>query len=611
MTKATAPDAGKSSLRQSTAVGPLKKVYDDVADALTSKTQHSVMAAELELDVPPTLELGDLAFRCFALAKKKQSSPAEVANDLASQLSATTYVDHWQAVGPYVNIFLKRQAVADLILKEIQKSPNYGKGNAFAKEKIVLEYVQPNTNKPLHLGHLRNALLGWSTAELLEAQGATVVKTNIVNDRGIHIAKSMLAYERWGKGETPESTGEKGDHFVGRWYVRFEQEVVKEKQAWLSDDPKRTEEDFLAASALMHDAQELLKRWEASDPGVRKLWRTMNDWVLDGFAATYKAIGIDFTKEYFESDIYESGRKLVLNGLKKGVFRKEANGAVVAPLKEKFGLPEKILLRGDGTALYITQDLALAARKKKDYKPKRSMYVVGSEQEMYFRQLFAVLELLGFATMDRLVHLSYGLVFLPEGKMKSREGKVVDADDLLAEMVRLTTEELATRYPDLGDEERASRAKTIALAAIKFHFLMVGRTSPVHFNPKESLSFEGKTGPYLQYSYARASSILAKAGAHALRPAAPAAVEDAEWRVLLGLLNHPRTSGEAAASYNPALLANALIGLAQHFNALYHELPVLKAAEDLRDFRLSLVAAFRQVMQGGLKLLGIEMLEVM
>jgi arginyl-tRNA synthetase len=590
----------------------LQSIRASITTALEQATNGLISRETLVLETPPSPAMGDFAFKTFALAKEQKKNPAEVAKELATTLKPTNLISRCVAAGPYLNIFLDRGVVSESVLASIHSNKGYGRGSAFKKEKIVLEYVQPNTNKPLHLGHLRNALLGSTIARLLETQGASVVLTNIVNDRGIHIAKTLLAYERWGEGTTPTSSGVKGDHFVGNLYVRFEQELAKEKAAWQAKNPKGTDEAFLTESTLMREAQDVLKKWEVGDRAVRALWKKMRTWVLDGFLTTYEAIGIHFQKEYFESEIFEEGRAAIDHGLKKGAFRKEKNGAVVAPLQERHSLPDKVLLRADGTALYITQDLALARQKEKDFHPTRSLYVVGSEQELYFKQLFAILTLLNFPHADKLFHVSYGLVFLPEGKMKSREGKVVDTDDLLKEMEELATTELATRYPDLSVAERSKRAQAIALSAIKFHFLMVGRTSPVHFNPKESLSFEGNTGPYLQYTFARATSILAKTGEPALNvPTAFSEVGDSEWSVLRLLLEYPRILAEAAERYDPAHLCTFLLQLAQAFNAFYHAEPVLEAPAGVRPFRLALVGALRDVLGSGLDLLGIERLGVM
>ena len=615
MTKAVSSDSGGLTVG-GTAGTFLGEILVGVAAALETVSHGTIRSDDLHFDIPPSPEMGDLAVGMFPFAKAAKKSPADFAAELAESLQPTRFVRAWTASGPYLNIALDRAVVSRRVLDDAASQASYGRGSSFENEVVVLEYVQPNTNKPLHLGHLRNAVLALSAASLIEWQGGAVKRVNIVNDRGIHIVKSMLAYERWGNGETPELAKEKGDHFVGRYYVRFEQELAKEKAAWLKNHSDETEDAFLKASELMRDARDLLQRWEQNDADVRALWERMNAWVLAGFHETYAKLGISFVKEYFESDIYNQGKEIILSGLAKGVFVKSENGAVVASLSKTSDLPDKVLLRADGTSLYITQDIALA-HQRLELNPTQLVYVVGSEQELYFKQLFAVLRLLKFPAAEKLVHLSYGLVFLPEGKMKSREGKVVDADDLVAEVEALAEKELRGRYPELyhhgepiGEPER--RKKIIALAAIKFHFLMVGRTSPVHFDPKESLSFEGNTGPYVQYTYARATSILTKAGEPSPKP--PETLPDisaSEWGVIRLLLEYPHVLTESAKRYDPSSLCTYLLNLAQAFNAFYHHDPVLDAQEPARAFRLMLVASLRSVLKSGLAALGVETLEVM
>lgn len=610
MTKAASSDVGGLTVAGSRGT-LLGDILADAAAVFETGTHGALREGELRFDIPPSSEMGDLAVGMFPFAKATQKSPADLATKFASSLRPTSFIRAWKAVGPYVNIMLDRAAVSKRVLEGVRSATQYGQGSSFADEVVVLEYVQPNTNKPLHLGHLRNAVLALSAAGLIEWQGGTVKTVNIVNDRGIHIVKSMLAYERWGNGETPESTKEKGDHLVGRYYVRFEQELAKEKSAWMEGHAGETEEAFLKASVLMRDARDLLQRWEQDDADIRSLWKQMNAWVLAGFQETYDKLGIAFVKEYFESDIYNEGKEIILKGLEQGVFEKADNGAIIAPLSKTSDLPDKVLLRADGTSLYITQDIALA-HQRLEFSPTQLVYVVGSEQDLYFKQLFAVLRLLNFPAAERLIHLSYGLVFLPEGKMKSREGKVVDTDDLLAEVENLAEQELRERYPEQPAEEIQRRKHVIALAAIKFHFLMVGRTSPVHFDPKESLSFEGNTGPYVQYTYARATSILTKAGMPFPKlPETLPDIRDHEWTVIRLLLEYPRVLAVAAQRYDPSALCTYLLGLAQAFNTFYHHDQVLDAPEPARAFRLTLVASLRSVLKSGLARLGIETLEVM
>ncbi len=594
-----------------------------LVDAVVRASGNALHAETIMLDTPPTPALGDFAFRCFGLAAMWKRDVQHVAQDLANALQPTEYIERVQASGPYLNIFLNRTAVARDVLNAIRSDPDaYGTHETASPEIIVLEYISTNTNKPLHIGHLRNGLLGWSVAELLRFQGHEVVKTDIVNDRGIHIVKSMLAYQKWGNGETPQSTGEKPDHFVGRYYVRFDQELKKEEQAWLTEqqiemtklsdrEKAEIEARFRSASSLWREAQAMLRAWEASDADVRALWKQMNAWALEGIEQTYAVMGFDFDVHDYESQVYEKGKAIVEWAVKDGIFRREANGAVAVPLSRTTNLPDKVVMRSDGTALYMTQDLYLANKRFDQFAFNRCLYVIGSEQKLYLQQLFATLKLLKFPAADRLTHLSYGYVSLPEGRMKSREGTVVDADDLIADMINLAKEEILKRAPDLPHKATDDRARSIALAALKFHFLSVSRESDMVFNPAASLSFEGRTGPYLQYAYARAGSIMRKAGDTALPEVPPVVTNDTEWQIIVQLLHFPRVVSEAATNYEPSLLANYLVETAQVFSTFYHDQPVLQAEHDVRATRLAVVQAFRTILKNGLSMLGIGTLEEM
>ncbi len=587
------------------------------------RASGNVLHAEtVAFDVPPRPELGDVAFRCFGLAHLWKKDVNHTARDLANAFRQTEYIERVQAAGPYLNIFLNRQAVATKLLQEIAVQQElYGSAESEKPETIVLEYISGNTNKPLHIGHVRNGLIGWSVAELLRSQGHEVVKTDIVNDRGIHIIQSLLAYQKWGNGKTPDQTGEKPDHFVGRYYVRFDQEYKKEQSAWLQQQNIRldalsyqektaTEMRFRVQSALWKEAQQLLRDWEAGNAQVQTLWKMMNGWAYAGWKSTYDTLGFDFDKHYYESEVYKKGKAIIAAAVEDGTFQKAENGAVFVPLSKHGTLPDKVVLRGDGTGLYMTQDLYLANKRYDEFGFDRCLYVIGSEQKLYMEQLFATLALLKFPAADRLTHLWYGYVSLPEGRMKSREGTVVDADDLIAEMIILTTAELEKRYADLPEVEKQKRARKIALSALKFHFLSVSREADIIFHPEESLSFEGRTGPYLQYAYARAGSIVRKAQDI---PELKTAVitDDAEWQIILHLLHFPRTVQQAAEKYEPAKLANDLVELAQAFSTFYHEQPVLQAKEDIQTTRLAIVLAFQTVIRNGLGMLGIETLEEM
>lgn len=593
-----------------------------LAEAIVRASGNVLHVESITFAVPPKPELGDIAFLCFGLAHLWKKDVNHTARDLVHAFQPTEYIEHVEAAGPYLNIFFHRQAVATALLQEILREQNrYGSTRQEHPQKIVLEYISANTNKPLHLGHVRNGLLGWSVAELLRRQGHEVNKTDIVNDRGVHIMKSLLAYTKWGNGATPESTGTKPDHFVADYYVKFEQAYQKEYQAWLAQEKidlgsmderakDGVEAQFRKISAVLGEAQELLQKWEAGDNNVRSRWEQMNAWAYAGWKTTYDALGFDFDQHYYESQIYEHGKKIVERALADGVFQKAENGAIVVPLSQSSDLPDIVAMRSDGTSLYITQDLYLAGKRFDDYHFDRLLYVVGSEQDVYFQQLVETMKLLTFPAADRLFHMSYGYVSLPEGRMKSREGTVVDADDLLSEVTQLADTEVRRRYPDLAEAERSMRARSIALAALKFHFLLVGRKSAMVFHPEESLAFEGRTGPYLQYAYARAGSILRKAGdVPNLKNAT--IVDDSEWQIILQLLSFPNEVQQAAEEYEPAKLANYLIELAQTFSTFYHDQPVLNAAKDIRTTRLAIVRAFQTVIRNGLGILGIETLEEM
>ncbi|HEX9733573.1 MAG TPA: arginine--tRNA ligase [Thermoanaerobaculia bacterium] len=594
----------------------LADVYGHVAAAIAGASRGAVAVEDVALTPAPSHTGSDLSFRCFELARQWKKNPAEIAKEMAAAIPPDAWIARAVAAGPYLNVELDRDAVVPRAVAEAREAGDaYGDSDREAGEVVMMEYVSPNTNKPLHLGHLRNGVLGRAVANLLASQGARVLKTSIVNDRGIHIAKSMLAYERWGEGATPESAGVKGDRFVGRLYVRFEQELQKEKETWraeqeLDKEAKDLDERFNESSRLLAAARDLLKRWEAGDAEARALWERMNGWVYAGFKETYDRLGLDFDKHYYESEIYEGGKEIIFAAVEKGIFKRAPNGAVIAPLSEHGKLQDKAVLRGDGTGLYVTQDIHLAAIKFKEFGLTRSLYCIGSEQDYYMQQLFAILKLLGFPWADGLYHLSYGMVYLPEGKMKSREGRVVDADDLMDGMRQLAREAIRERFPDLEGEELDRRAMAIGLAAMTFHFLAVGKDTEIHFDPASSLAFEGKTGPYLQYAYARVSSILRKAGDWQ-PPETLVLGEDVEWRILVQVMLFPVVVADAAESYDPMRLSSYLIELAQLVNTFYHDHPVLQSGEPVRSSRLALLAAFRVVVGNGLRLLAIEALEEM
>ena len=612
------------ALTQDSVVGhALEHVFSHLSQRLADASRDALTAADVSLTVAPAHTGSDLTFQCFKLAKAWRQNPAQIAQEMAKELEDDPMIAACDPAGPYLNLRLQRSVLAAKVLQEIQDGgAGFGASRRQADERVMLEYVSPNTNKPLHLGHLRNAVLGRAVAHLIAAQGAQVWKSDIINDRGIHIAKSMLAYQRFADRETPQSRGVKGDHFVGQLYVRYEQELKAERKAWLEaqgidldslDDAKKkeVEDRFNAESEQLGATRELLQRWEAEDEDVRALWRTMNGWVFEGFDATYDELGIHFDKHYYESEIYLGGKEIIHDALDRGVFKKAPNGAVIAPLSEHGKLNDKAVLRADGTGLYITQDINLATIKFKEYGLTRSLYCIATEQNYYMQQLAATLQLLGYEWADNIVHLSYGMVYLPEGKMKSREGNVVDADNLMAELSRLAAEALRERYPDLPDDEINHRAPIIGRAAMTFHFLVVGKDTDITFDPKKSIAFEGKTGPYLQYSYARVASILRKAEGSWQPPETVELEQDLEWQLALQMMLYPSVVADAAESYDPSRLAVYLFELAQTFGTFYHDHRINDAEEPARSNRLALVTAFQSVVRNGLGLLGIETLEEM
>ena len=474
-------------------------------------------------------------------------------------------------------------------------------------QKVMVEYSSPNTNKPLHLGHVRNNLLGFSVAEILSANGYEVIKVNLVNDRGIHICKSMLAWQMFGNGETPESSQLKGDHLVGKYYVIFDKEYKKQIEALI--DKGHTEDEAKKNAAIIKDAQEMLLKWEAGDQEVIKLWSMMNGWVYSGFEVTYKMLGVDFKKYYYESDTYLLGKDTIQEGLEKGVFFKKDDGSVWIDLTED-GLDQKLVLRADGTSVYITQDLGTAQLKYDDFKMDKSIYVVGNEQDYHFKVLFLILQKLGKTWAKGLFHLSYGMVDLPSGKMKSREGTVVDADELMDEMIltaRERTEELG-KVEGFTEQEKKDLYNMIGLGALKFFLLKVEPKKRLLFDPNESIDFQGHTGPFIQYTHARIRSVMAKAEYQNKISVNYSTILTAlEKDLIVNLAKYPDVIAASAKEYSPAHIANYVFELAKLFNKFYHEESILKAEDpDVRNFRLDLSAATASTINKGMKLLGIQ-----
>jgi arginyl-tRNA synthetase len=541
------------------------------------------------LEVPANQDLGDFALPCFILAKEQKKSPIVISKEISESIVPDDFIEKVNSVGPYVNFFIRRNKLSEYVIGRIESEcDDYGRMIRNDKT-IMVEFSSPNTNKPLHLGHMRNNFLGDSISRIYDACGNRVIKTCLVNDRGVHICKSMLAYKNWGNNSEPDK---KSDHFVGDWYVRF----AKEAQI----NP-----------SLESDAQEMLVSYENNDPETISLWKKMNQWVFDGFLETYKTIGISFDKTYYESDLFGSGREIILDNLAKGIFTRDEKGNVIAPL-EKYGLPNKVVLRADGTTVYVTQDIFLAVKKFQDYSLDKSIYVVGSEQILHFQVLFKILELLGFGNGEKLYHLSYGMVNLPEGKMKSREGTVVDADDLIEEVKTIARDEIHKRYSDLDDFEVDRRAHIIAIAALKFFILKQDPTKDMVYNPKESVSFEGETGPYILYTYARIMSILSKAEGFEIGSSYDSSkFDDKERQMLVTLARLPEIIYDAYNQNKPSIIARYAIDVAQSFNEFYSDHQILKAEIDVKNSRLHLINAVSQVLKNSLNLLGIETLEQM
>ncbi len=561
----------------------------------------SVGQIEDLIEKPPKEINYTYALPLFKLAKHEKKSPHLIAKDLSKKMILPSFLEEITPEGPYINF----RVTPILILRNIfELKENYGRMREKLEKRreekreadiiengsrrIVIEYPSPNTNKPLHLGHIRNMLIGSSTSNILEYKGYKVFQVNLNNDRGIHICKTMLAYKKLGKGKKPNK---KPDHFLGDFYVKYNE---------LEDQ----NED------IINEAQELLKKWEERDSETLALWKKINSWAIEGFQETYKKFGISFDKQYFESDYYWKGKKIVFEGYQKGIFKKTDDGAIIAPLEDKYDLPDKILLRSDGTSLYITQDIFLAYLKKKDFDYDDSIYVVGNEQDLYFKQLFAVLEMLGFK--EKKYHLSYGMIYLPEGKMKSREGIVVDADDLVEEMQSLAYKEVDKRYPNLSKNEKNKRANIIGMSALRFYILKISPKSDFIFDPEESISFEGETGPYVQYVFARIQSIIKKSSLKIDTSINPNLLNDITELDLIKYLNYfPEIVDTAAKNYEIHLIPQYLLHLCQIFNSFYSKCPVIQENKDLEKARLLLIRCVQTVIKIGLNLIGIKTLKEM
>ena len=596
-----------------TVVKAVKECYGQ--DVPTTMVQLQKTKAEFE---------GNLTLVVFPFLKVSKLKPEDTAQQLGEYLAQhCKVVQSFNVVKGFLNLSIAPAAWISL-LNRIDSDPIFGQKTANEQSPLVMiEYSSPNTNKPLHLGHVRNNLLGWSLAKIMEANGNRVVKTNIVNDRGIHICKSMLAWKKWGNGATPESTGKKGDHLIGDYYVAFDQHyraelaelTAKFKAQGLNDEEaeKRAKEE----SPLMKEAHNMLVSWEQGDEEVRALWQMMNNWVYQGFNETYKAMGVSFDKIYYESDTYLEGKAKVEAGLDKGLFFRKDDGSVWADLSNE-GLDQKLLLRADGTSVYMTQDIGTADLRFKDYPIDKMIYVVGNEQNYHFQVLSILLDRLGFKWGKELVHFSYGMVELPNGKMKSREGTVVDADELMEEMIsaaRRTSEELG-KFADMSENERNEIARIVGLGALKYFILKVDARKNMLFNPEESIDFNGNTGPFIQYTYARIRSIMRKAEAEGFNLPNTLAdnlpINEKEVQLIQKLNSFETVVEQAGKDYSPSGIANYCYELTKDFNQFYHEYSILNAENDeAKTLRLTLAKNVAKTIKNGMQLLGIEVPERM
>ena len=600
------------------------KLAAAASEALRSLYGLEVKAEDIQLQKTKREFEGHITIVVFPYLRASRKGPEQTATEIGQWLvDNVPFVSAMNAVKGFLNISISKEAWIEL-LEEIDSDEKYGIKTPNEKSPLVMvEYSSPNTNKPLHLGHVRNNLLGWALSQLLQADGNKVVKTNIVNDRGIHICKSMLAWQKFGNGETPQSSGKKGDHLIGDYYVCFDKHYRAEVAA-LADrfrqegmDEEKARERAEQEAPLMQEAREMLRRWEAGDPEVRALWEKMNSWVYEGFDETYKAMGVSFDKIYYESQTYLDGKKKVLEGLDKGIFYRREDGSVWADLTDA-GLDEKLLLRADGTSVYMTQDIGTATQRFNDYPIDKMIYVVGNEQNYHFQVLSLLLDRLGFDWGKDLVHFSYGMVELPSGKMKSREGTVVDADDLMAEMVsqaRRTVDE-AGKFDDMPESERAEVARIVGLGALKYFLLKVDARKNMMFNPEESIDFNGNTGPFIQYTYARIRSLMRKAEekGYSINAIDTDAVclSQKEQELIQHTAEFADVVGQAAADYSPSSVANYCYELTKEFNQFYHDFSIMREENEAqRNFRLLLSKNVAKVVREGMGILGIEMPERM
>ena len=577
---------------------------------------YNISLENVELQQTKKEFVGDVTLVVFSLLRHIKGNPVQIGEQIGTYLKEKVgnLVTDFNVIKGFLNLVIAHTYYLNF-LTEIKDNPQFGLTTPNSKEAILVEYSSPNTNKPLHLGHIRNNLLGYSVAEILKAAGHKVYKTQIINDRGIHICKSMVAWQRFGNGETPENTGLKGDKLVGNYYVAFDKAYKEEIQELIAQGKSKEEAEKQAP--IFVAAQEMLRQWEAGDPEVMKLWKQMNGWVYDGFAVTYKNLGVDFNSYYYESNTYLLGKDIVEQGLQKGVFLKKEDGSVWCDLTAD-GLDEKLVLRADGTSVYITQDMGTAIQRVKDYPDVKGMvYTVGNEQDYHFKVLFLILKKLGYDWASHLYHLSYGMVDLPSGKMKSREGTVVDADDLIAEMeqtAKVISQELG-KLDGYTEAQKEDLYHTIGLGALKYYILKVDPKKRILFDPKESIDFQGNTGPFIQYTYARIQSILrkyAEMGDNKEAITLPSVLQEKEKTLLKSIALFPSIVQDAADNYSPAVIANYVYDLVKDFNSFYQNVSILGEEDtNKRYFRVTMSKKIGEIIAESFKMLGIQVPERM
>lgn len=601
-----------------------EQICRSIIEAVKHLYAHDVEPNTVQLQKTKSTFEGHLTLVVFPFLKVSKKKPEETAQEIGEYVAQhCDAVSAFNVVKGFLNLVIAPKAWISL-LNSIAAQPHFGEKEVTNTSPLVMiEYSSPNTNKPLHLGHVRNNLLGWSLSQIMKANGNRVIKTNIVNDRGIHICKSMLAWKRWGNGETPETSGKKGDHLIGDYYVAFDkhyrEEVKALKTQYLAEGKteEEAEKDAKENAPLMQEAREMLRRWEQNDPEIRSLWQTMNTWVYAGFDETYKRLGVSFDKIYYESETYLEGKGKVEEGLSKGIFFRKEDNSVWADLTNE-GLDHKLLLRSDGTSVYMTQDIGTADLRYKDYPIDNMIYVVGNEQNYHFQVLSILLDKLGFSWGKDLVHFSYGMVELPNGKMKSREGTVVDADELMQEMVngaQKTSDEMG-KLQDMSADERAKIAEMVGLGALKYFILKVDARKNMLFNPEESIDFNGNTGPFIQYTHARICSVLRKANEQGIAiPASlpnDAPLNEKETNLIQKLSDYASVVEQAGKDYSPSGIANYCYELTKEFNQFYHDYSILKEEDNNKKIvRLVLAQNVAKIIKNGMNLLGIDVPERM